>query len=298
MLRFINNLYMDFKFIEDESKDWVISAPKRQKRPTITKGTEPVCPFCVGSEGTREELYRIGSSTNVQEWRVRVVPNHYPFAPIHEIVIHSPDHHKSFDELPLIQTQAILNTFKNRFNEHKDKGSVYIFTNHGEEAGESLPHPHSQLVVIPDHVKLNLPKHDISTQDKTKETQAFTIFSPFAGKWPDEVWIYPKERNRFFGDITQEEIVDLSKVLYRLLQIFDLRHGHEFPYNLCFYPYKDWYLRMVPRLKVVGGFEIGTEVFVNTQDPSETMDFILEHFDSPDEEKIKTVHRATYRRKA
>lgn len=288
---------MDYKFIEDESYSWVISAPKRQKRPNITKGTESLCPFCVGQEEEREELYRIGSETKREDWQVRVVPNKYPFAPIHEIIIHSPDHHKTFDELPISQTQLVLQAFKHRFEAHKDKGSVYIFTNHGEEAGESLPHPHSQLVVIPAHVKLNLPHHAISDKDKTKETEFFTIFCPSESKWPDEVWIYPKSRDKFFGEITDAEIVDLSKILYRLLQIFDLRHGHEFPYNLCFYPYKDWYLRMVPRLKIIGGFEVGTEVFVNTQDPAETMDFIIEHFDSPDEEKIKTVHRAGYRRR-
>ena len=77
----------------------------------------------------------------------------------------------------------------------------------------------------------------------------------------------------------------------------DLRHGHEFPYNLSIYPYKDWYLRLIPRIKVIGGFEVGTNVFVNTQDPAKTIEFIIEHFDSPDEEKIKTTHRADYRRR-
>jgi UDPglucose--hexose-1-phosphate uridylyltransferase len=124
----------------------------------------------------------------------------------------------------------------------------------------------------------------------------FTIFAPYQSQWPDEVWVYPKRRNVAFGDIQEAEIKDFSKVIYRLIQLMDLRHGHEFPYNFYIYPYKDWYLRLVPRIKIIGGFEVGTGVFVNTQGPAETMDFIIEHFDNPDIEKIKSLHKANYHR--
>jgi UDPglucose--hexose-1-phosphate uridylyltransferase len=100
----------------------------------------------------------------------------------------------------------------------------------------------------------------------------------------------------FYSEISDSEIKDLAKVLYRLIQIFDLRHGHEFPFNFDISPHKGWYLRMVPRLKNLGGFEIGTGISVNTQDPKETISFIKEHFESPNEEKIRNVHRAGYRR--
>lgn len=288
---------MDFKFIEEpNSKNWVISAPRRATRPSSTKGTELVCPFCIGNEKINGELYRIGGDIGDASWKVMVTNNKFPFAPIHEVIIHSQDHHKSFDELPLSQTQLILQTYRQRFLFHQDKGTVYIFNNHGEEAGESMSHPHSQLVVLPDYLKLDLPHYEITPKDKTKETENFLIFAPFESKWPDEVWIYPKNRGKSFGEITDEEIKDFSKVMYRLIQIMDLRHGHEFPYNFGIYPYKDWYLRLVPRIKILGGFEVGTGVFVNTQDPKETIEFIVEHFDNPDEEKIRTIHRAKYHR--
>ena len=228
---------------------------------------------------------------------IRALKNKYPFAPVHEIIIHSPDHHKSFDELPLEHSQLILQAYRQRYQTHQDKGSVYIFNNTGEEAGESLSHPHSQLVVIPDHVKLNLPHHNITEKDKVKETSDFLIFCPFESQWPDEVWVYPKQRGKVFGEASDDQLKDLAKSLYRLIQIFDLRHDHEFPYNFYIYPNKDWYLRIVPRYKVIGGFEVGTGIFVNTQDPNETIDFIIEHFDTPDEEKIKSIHRAQYRRR-
>ena len=288
---------MEFKFIQNPvTKKWVISAPRRAKRPDEAKGTEPVCPFCIGREANEEEVYRIGGSPGDSNWQVRVLSNKFPFAPIHEVIIHSPDHHKSFDELPLSQSELILKTFRQRFRAYQDKGQVYIFHNHGEGGGESLPHPHSQLTVIPEHVKMEIPRLHVSSEGEFQETAHFMLSCPVTSQWPDEVWVFPKKRGRNFGEITDEEIKDFAKTLYRLIQIFDLRHGHEFPFNFYIYPGGDWYLRLIPRVKSLGGFELGTGIYVNTQDPKETIAFIKEHFVSPNEEKIKTKHQASYKR--
>ncbi len=295
----------DFKFIENSiSKKWVISSPRRAKRPDIAKGTEPVCPFCYGNEAKEKESYRVqdgkeygnwpasNASRSDAGWQIRVIPNKFPFAPIHEIVIHSPDHHKNFDELPLLQNELILKTFRQRFQTHQDKGQVYIFHNHSQTSGESLPHPHSQITVIPDFVKLDIPP--LSEPQDYQETEHFKIFCPSSSEWPDEVWISPKTSDTFYSEITDGEIKDLAKTLYRLIQIFDLRHGNEFPFNFYIAPFSDWYLRIIPRIKTLGGFEVGTNVSVNTQDPKETMAFIKEHFEAPNEAKIREEHQAKY----
>jgi UDPglucose--hexose-1-phosphate uridylyltransferase len=289
---------MDFKFVQNPvSGKWIISAPRRAKRPDIAKGEEPTCPFCPGSKSEDKEVYRIGGKDNDQNWQVRVVNNKFPFAPIHEVIVHSPDHHKNFDELPLSQSELVFRTYRQRFQTHQDKGQVYIFHNHGEAGGESLPHPHSQLAVVPDFVNLGIAPLDFS-KDKEgfKETEYYLIFAPLSSEWPDEVWIAPKRENLLYSEISDAEITDLAKAIYRLTQIFDLRHGHEFPFNFYISSHKGWYLRIVPRLKNLGGFEIGTGISINTQDPRETIAFIKEHFESPDEEKIKTIHRARYRK--
>ncbi|MBF8249792.1 MAG: GalP transf protein [Candidatus Levybacteria bacterium] len=292
----------DFQFLQNPlSKKWVILAPRRAKRPDMAKGTEPVCPFCPGKEGNEKEAYRVGGRDTDSKWQVRVLPNKFPFAPIHEIVILSPDHHKSFGELSLPQVELILKVYRQRYNLHKDKGQVYIFHNHGVAGGESLPHPHTQLAVIPAEINLEMPRlatpeeMKVAARDQVfKETNHFVIFCPKTSQWPDEVWVAPKERGNLFASIKDPQISDLAFALSRLIQIFDLRHGLEFPYNFYIYPGGDWYLRIIPRVKVLGGFEVGTGIMVNTQDPQETIEFIKEHFDHPDEEEIKTIHRATY----
>lgn len=318
----------DFQFLQNPiTKKWVIIAPRRAKRPDVAKGTEPVCPFCLGREQNEPEVYRVQDGVGyenwpashqlspeaITNWQIRVIPNKFPFAPLHEVIIHSPDHHKSFGELPLPQVELVLQTYRQRYNAHKDKGQVYIFHNRGEGGGESLPHPHSQLAVLPFDVKADIPRLDpnakagvamsaldlTTTEEKLQEqivieSDNFYMFCPQTSQWPDEVWVAPKQRGRAYGEVTDEELADLAKVMNQLIQIFTVRHNHEFPFNFYIYPGGDWYLRIVPRLKSLGGFEIGTGVYINTQDPQETAQFIKDHFHAADEEKIKTENQADY----
>lgn len=295
----------DFQFLQNPlSKKWMILAPRRANRPDVAKGAEPVCPFCPGKESEEKEVYRIPEASKGDRWAVRVLNNKFPFAPIHEIIIHSPDHYRNFDELPQSSIELILRAYRQRYNVHKDTGQVYIFHNRGEAGGESMPHPHTQLAVVPFEIKMDIPRlaepneMAIAAKDQTIQgTNHFVIFCPKTSQWPDETWIAPELRGRAYGEITDGEIKDLAFILSRLIRIFDLRHGSEFPFNFYIYPGGDWYLRIIPRVKVLGGFEIGTGIFVNTQDPKETIEFIKEHFESPNEEKITTIHRAAYHRR-
>lgn len=308
----------DFQFLQNPiSKKWVILSPRRAKRPDVANGIEPVCPFCLGKEGDEKEVYRFPSLASpgtvrhlasqgeaLQSWSIRVLNNKFPFAPVHEVIIHSPDHHRNFGELPLPQAELILKTYRLRYNAHVKNGQIYIFHNRQKAGGESLPHPHSQLTVVPFNIDLDIPRlatpteMEVAAKDQTfKETNHFVIFCPKTSQWPDEVWVAPKARGRSFGEISDAQISDLAFALSHLIQIFDLRHGLEFPFNFYIYPGGDWYLRIIPRVKVLGGFEVGTGVFINTQDPAETIEFIKEHFENPNEEKIKTIHRATYHRR-
>lgn len=274
----------DFRFIKDNRGRWIVSAPKRAKRPDQSKGVEPPCPFDPGHE---DPIFSLN--------QVRVVPNKFPFAPIHEIVIHSDDHHKNFDELSLSQNEDIFTVYQSRFLEHKSKGQVFIFHNNGKNAGESLPHPHTQLVVLPKEVEPDTPALRLA-HEEIKEMPYFKIFCPNNSQWPDEVWVAPRKDGRFFYEIEQNELKEISFIVGRLVQIFSLRHGHEFPFNFYIYPKDNWYLRLIPRVKMIGGFEVGAGIFVNTGNPSETFEFIKEHFDNPDHEKIKNQHYASYKR--
>lgn len=275
-----NKNVSDFKIIKSPLGGYVILAPKRAKRPDEATGFVEVCPFCIGNETTENEVFRIGGIAGDSNWRVRVDLNKFPFAPIHEIIIHSPDHHKNFEELPREHVQTIFEAYVERYAAHKSTGTVFIFSNRGEQAGESLPHPHSQLVVLPNDIVFELPSlhFKVSQEEIAHEEKHFKIICPFASQWPDEVWIVPNTYHKTFGQITREELLELSFLVQRLIQIFTLKHGHEFPFNFYIFPKEHWYLRFIPREKKLGGLEIVSNVFVNTGDPKETVRFIKEKF--------------------
>lgn len=327
----------DFRFVYNSgAKKYVILDPNRAKRPNIGHKTEKVCPFCVGIEKTETELYRVGGDAYDINWQTRVIENKFPFAPIHEIIIHSPDHHKNFEELPLAQVELIIKTYRDRFIANEKFGQVYIFHNRGIAAGESIPHPHTQLTVVPKGIALDIPylDQDIYKQAKNDhiennspvsenennnqkiskfrinnlgfikmlfdqnkktypvsvdfiKTKNFLIFCPADSQWPDEVWIAPKIKGQTFGRINEQEISDLAFCLQRIISIFDLKLGHEFPFNHYIYPGKNWYMRIIPRTKILGGFEAGTGIVVNTQDPKKTFSFLKENFHEPDLYKIR-----------
>lgn len=312
----------DFSFLLNKlTKKWVISAPRRAAR-TNTKSQAPICPFCLGNELVDEEVYRVGGEKGDSNWQIRVVANKFPFTKHHEVIIHSPDHHKNFDELPFSQVELILQTYRQRYRANRRYGQVYIFHNCGHGGGESIPHPHSQLTVVDDAIKLPVPPlafvyGDVVTPQKAKksilakvkghfqekpmkenddvlDTEHFYLFCPLTSEWPDEVWIAPRLVGTSYGDMTDEQLSDLSFVLSRLIHLYTMRYGHEFPFNFYIAPGINWYLRLIPRQKILGGFELGTGIMVNTQDPKQTIAFIKEHFWEPDYEKIKQHHQADY----
>lgn len=307
----------DFSFLKNLlTKKWVVLAPRRAKKPDIAKGTEPSCPFCPGKENGEEEIYRVGGRKGDSNWELKIIPNKFPFTPIHELIIETPDHHTTFSDFTKDRIKMIIETYKHRYNEHSSKGQVYIFHNHGEKGGESVPHSHTQVTVVPDQVLLEVPRLitviprsflDLNThrkkslnkiQDNRHDdlllTKHFVIFCPEFSVWPDEVWVAPQKSGRVFGEISDQEVLDMADILGRLIKIFDLRYNKDFPYNFYIYPGGDWYLRIVPRLKMPGGFEVGTNVFVNTQRSQETMGFIKEHFDKPNLDKILREQQAEY----
>lgn len=277
------------KFVPDVTTNrWIIIAEGRSRRPKDTgksqqTGVNKICVFCPGFEKlSGSEVYRLGpGEPNTSGWQVRVIANKYPITDFHEVIIHSPDDKKDIDSLPLEHVHKILLTFRDRYNFHSKNGHVLIFNNVGEAAGASISHPHSQLVVIPKQINLDVLAFEpiINT---VVESVHFTVFCPDFSQWPFEVWIAPKKRGEYFGQISQEAIGDLASVLQDTLKrlIFHLTAGQHFhpgvpmvtfkdgpAYNFYIHHGQDWYIRIIPRLVHRAGLELGTGLSVNIVDP-------------------------------
>ena len=266
----------------------------RPQETEVPKNAVKVCLFCPGYEKIPgEELYRLGSGgAYTPGWKVRVIKNKYPICDFHEVIIHSPDDIKDIDELPLEQVKLILGAYKERFNANFQNGHVIIFNNVGEAAGASIKHPHSQLVVVPKQITVDsLEQEPIA--NIVEENTYFVTYCPDFSQWPFEIWIAPKKKGSYFGEITDLEIADLApvlqKALTRLISHLTVKDpGHFNPgvpmvhfkgapaYNFYVHFGKDWYIRIVPRLIHRAGFELGTGLSVNTVDPADAANILKE----------------------
>jgi len=280
------------RFIPDiNTKRWVIITPKRAQRHESSKEQkgDPYqviqkagynhnqnCPFCLGNEDqTPPEIYRWGESgPNDKNWLVRVVPNKYPITDIHEVIIHSPDHLKDIVDMDRSSVEILLKVYRERYNVLSQKGSVIIFNNKGARSGESLVHPHSQVVVLPSQITLDALALE-PVDNIVHENEIFVTFCPDFSQWPYEVWIAQKkccqEEHKDgcrFGEITDPGITKLAHTLQETLQKLHKKFP-DLSYNYYIYPHACWYLRIIPRVIDRAGFELGTGLSVNIIDPLE-----------------------------
>jgi len=165
------------------TREWVIVAPERAKRPQHMPKKRRVdelpswdeaCPFCPGNESqTPAEVFRLPISSEDSAWAVRVVPNRFaalalngdiirrgdgPFfrkragTGVHEVIIESPSHNTPMALMSYQQVGKVLVAYQERYNALKKNRRlkfITIFKNHGWASGTSLFHPHSQLVATP-----------------------------------------------------------------------------------------------------------------------------------------------------
>ncbi len=165
------------------TREWVILAPERAKRPQHMPkrrlaeelpGWEESCPFCPGNESlTPPETFRLPLLSQASAWDVRVVPNRFAALALngdvirredgrffrkmdgvgaHEVIIETPSHNTPIALMSHQQVEKVLITYQERYNALKKNRQfkfITIFKNHGWASGTSLAHPHSQLVATP-----------------------------------------------------------------------------------------------------------------------------------------------------
>lgn len=166
------------------TKDWVVFATERAKRPhdfqktvsqTVVVDYAADCPFCPANETkTPVEVDRLQLSTQTSEgWSVRVVPNRFaalaPTGPprrtvagghfrsmtgtgAHEVVIETPHHMRAIADMTDEEVSLVFQTYQRRYHALANLEGVQvvvIFKNYGEAAGTSLTHPHSQIIASP-----------------------------------------------------------------------------------------------------------------------------------------------------
>lgn len=317
------------------TRDWVIIATERAKRPhefaASTKNAIAIpcyrenCPFCVGNEdSTDEEVLRLSDQIG---WTVRVVKNKYPALSslgervrkiqgiyrsisgvgIHEVAIEHRRHDAIIALLSVADVANILQVYRQRYREiRKDPRieSIIIFKNHGQEAGTSLEHPHSQITatpVVPSQVRIRV-EEAIRFFDDTGDciycrtlveeleaderiifqSEYFVAFIPYAALSPFHIWIFPRRHTSSFDDITDAEIFDLADTLKNVLaKLYYGLNNPDYNYSIRSIPtsalqtaYFHWYIAIIPRLSKAAGFELGSGMYINTALPEDSAKYL------------------------
>lgn len=315
---------------------WIIvnvTNPKRLEEfdlnPQVKKGGK--CPFCKGNEKMTppevEAVRKDNSKPDTPGWSVRVVPNKFPALKIegnldkrgiglydmsngvgaHEVIIETSDHNKDLADLSKDEIREVILKYRSRsLDLEKDERFKYIliFKNHGEVAGASLEHTHTQLValpIVPKRVKEEL-KGSLGyfgyrercvvcdmiaqeRQDKVRlvsENRSFVAFCPFVPRFAFETWIVPKPHNQNFKSIDDKGVDDMAAILKDILmRLKDVLRDP--PYNFIIHtaPIRDgahedfhWHLEIMPKLTSVAGFEWGSGFYINPISPELTAEYL------------------------
>ncbi|GHT40165.1 galactose-1-phosphate uridylyltransferase [Planctomycetales bacterium] len=299
------------------------------------KSEEAVCPFCPGNENlTPAEKDTIRSSdfsgnavSGGNSWLVRAVSNMYPAVSgdsgEHEVIIDTPRHVLSITDLSETEVADMLRMYQRRiafFRQQNRWAFVQIFKNVGAAAGASLPHSHSQLVALPfvPMYREQIIRSAAEYQSQSRQcfwcdllqselrhgeriieaTPRFVALCPIASRFAGEIEIYPKKHQAGFDAISDEQVLDLAKLLRRTVQKLQnvvVWMKNDLAYNLVlnteplrcsanpdstnldsvnltqsFANLPDsqhWSLLILPSLARAAGFEWGTGLHINPISP-------------------------------
>lgn len=323
------------------SKDWVIIATGRAKRPEQFKKekkekekiSKKDCPFCqissqllptliITNEGKVYKKEGIPSN-----WSVVVIPNKYPaFLPyekieeqkegpffckipavgFHEVVV-TRDHQKHLALMSLQQIKQLIDAYHLRYLELKKKkyvNHIFIFHNHGSEAGASIFHPHSQIITTPlidadlKKALFNAKKYFSKNkkciycemnrwEEKIKErivyqNKEFLAICPFASKVAFEVIISPRKHKSYFEEIKEKEkwyLAQAFKVVFEKLYRGLNNPAYNFylhtsPCDGKKYPYYHWHWTILPKTSIPAGFEFSAKMEISTIEPEKAAEYL------------------------
>jgi UDPglucose--hexose-1-phosphate uridylyltransferase len=320
--------------------EWVIYAPSRRKRPqdfckppqtyTNTIKSNHSCPFCPGNEENLEPTIIEFPKPDNSGWQTRVVANKFPaLIPCgdttrvpkgiyltmagygkHEVIIESPEHDQSLAKMTLPEIKILIETYHQRYRklmEDQENMMIIIFRNHGQEAGASLSHPHSQIIatsIVPqnrrwqeeeaqryyDHwhrcVYCDMLTFEMEEKVRViQENDSFVAFVPFAAEVPCEVWIMPKQHHADFTSMNKLQRSEFASILHIILKRLDNKLRDP-DYNYVINsasrykgeePQLHWYCQIKPRLTTSAGFEMGAGISINPSIPEVDAAFLRDN---------------------
>lgn len=263
-------------------------APNRAKR----LGPRPEgCPFCVGNEeSTPPEIDRLGSDDGA--WQARVVPNLFPLADVHEVIIMSSRHVTSVRELTADEWRVALELWCRRLHAHYRERVpdtyVHLFVNDGKGAGASLEHTHAQLVALPRtpavvDLTLHARKPEcalcaaIQEEHIIWQDDGYVLRASEAPRIAGNLLLYPIDHETSIQDVSLEQLARACVVACQAVGEND--------FNMWLVQEPDhsahWYIELVPRVSIPAGVELALGIGVSTMSPSQAAQDALQRLGAP-----------------
>jgi UDPglucose--hexose-1-phosphate uridylyltransferase len=217
---------------------------------------------------------------------------------VHEVIVESPRHVGTLVDEPPEHAETLAVAYRDRLRllaRQENVVAATLFHNSGRGGGASQEHVHSQLVgtpFVPPLLQLELDgaarfhaEHGVDPwgamiEDERKagvrvvaETDDYVVWCPWAGRAAYEMWLAPKKQAARFEDCTDAEARAFGALLRALVEKIERLLGPAFNYFLHSAPFGAdprsfrWHWEIMPRLAGIAGWEIGTDMFINTVDP-------------------------------
>ncbi len=219
------------------------------------------CPFDAGREDrTPPETLRLGDP-----WQVRVVPNLYPAFERQEVVIHTPEHLRSFADLSDEQVALVAEAWQRRIEAALGEGFEYVHAliNEGRLAGASLPHSHSQLVwmreeppAVSGEAAARLDELLARDELRVLEHGGAAAVLHHAGAAPYESLVA--------GGTLADRLGAVRELVGRIREL-----EGPFAWNAWLHAKEPKHVHVVPRLTALAGIELGAGLFVNVLPPEQ-----------------------------
>jgi UDPglucose--hexose-1-phosphate uridylyltransferase len=298
--------------------EYCIIAAERKKKPSdfnrerSRAADEKRCPFCPGNEEITppgvavytEHGVLADGPERIRNWQMRVFPNLFaavvpsPVPPTaewialsgrgcHEVIVDSPQHDENPADFSQDHMERLCQVYQDRYVHYQSRGQyVSIFKNWGNEAGASLSHSHSQVIVIPVIPPLivreveaiskasfclfcNVIDRERASSRLIAENDNWILISPFYSIAPYEIWILPKRHFGNLAEMVDEELKSLASILKRALVSINLLLNNP-PYNCMIHQLSSGYhlsIRIQPAISKIAGFERNTGIYINSIPP-------------------------------
>jgi len=194
-----------------------------------------------------------------------VVPNLYPAFERQEVVVHSPAHVRCFADLGELQIESLAEAWQHRIDAAAAEGFGYVHAliNEGRLAGSSLPHSHSQLVVLQEVPPPVAAENRGALDELLRHDNLRVLERNGAVAVIHNVGASPYESLVLGGSLA-----DLLGALRELIGRVREAEG-SFAWNAWLHATEPAHLHFVPRLTALAGVELGAGLYVNAVPPEQ-----------------------------